>query len=133
MKDNIIILPNYKMLTYLTNVIRENRAKPIINSRLKIYLPFKVDKLLYLLESLIYIDFVFYPTESVRGYKSVLDIICLSTRYLFIFLGRSKRPLLDIIKYVISILKFKNRIIHRARVDKDRVLVCSYEFNKFFI
>ena len=70
--------------------------KSLLSSRMKLRVQLQVDESLCPPASLIYVDFVFYPIESIRGYKSVLDIICLSLRYPFHFLHQAKRCPLDV-------------------------------------
>ena len=68
------------------------------------------------------------------SYKLTLNIICLSTRYPFVFFHWSKYAPLDIIiKYLISMLQNHNKNIHRVLIDKDSILVRSNEFNKLLV
>ena len=55
----------------------DSRSKSLLQQRLKIHLPLPVNELLYALGTLLYLDFFFYDIESVRGYKSELDVNCL--------------------------------------------------------
>ena len=83
--------------------------------------------------SLLYMDFLFYDIESVRGYTSVLDITYLSTRCPFSFLCRSKRHPLDVLQCLFNMLNARKRSVRRIRVDEDGALANSYEFNKLLI
>lgn len=109
------------------------KFKSLLSSRMKIRVPLAADESLCPPGSLIYADFVFYPVESIRGYNSVLDIICLSSRYPFHFLRRGKRPPLDVFQYFITIAKQDGKTIYRVRVDEDGALARSFEFNKLLV
>ena len=77
-----------------------------LRSRLKSHLLLKTDETLCLPGSHSCMDFVFYGTESIRGFKHVLCMTCISTRHNENFLWRRKCLTFDIIHHFIN---FKNR------------------------
>lgn len=109
------------------------KFKSLLLSRVKLRLPLKVDEYLCPPGALIYADFVFYNVESIRGCKSVLDVVCLSSRCPHHFLRRSRRPPLDVFQCFINIAKRDGHQICRVRVDEDGALAKSYEFNKLLL
>ena len=74
-------------------------------------------------------DFSLYDTTSIRGHKSVLDMICLWMRHLHNFLRRDKRLPLEIIQCHINVLSTQGKKTCRIRVDKDGAFANSSEFN----
>ena len=61
-------------------VLIDNKSQSLLKQRLQIHLPLKCDEMMYPPGALLCIDFVFHDIESFRGYKTVLDVMCLSTR-----------------------------------------------------
>ena len=59
---------------------------------------------------------------NVRGFKAVLDVMGLSTRFPFAFLIRNKQVPLDIIQCLFDCLKRAGTPVHHIRVDEDRAL-----------
>lgn len=88
------------------------------------------DYSLYCPGSFIFLDFSFYNVVSIRGFSSVIDIICASTRYSFSFPTRPKRVPLDILKWLFAILNKENKTVRIIRVDEDGALARSREFCK---
>ena len=96
-------------------------------------LPLSSHESLCPLGDLIYLDFVFYDVKSTSGCTSALDFTCLSARYPFSFLHRSKRPPLAVLQCLLNMLKAKDRTVRRNRSDEDGSLAKSYEFNMLLI
>ena len=96
-------------------------------------LPLSSHESLYPLGALLCLDFVFYDVERIRGHASVLDVVCLSTRYPLSFLCSSKRPPLAVLQNLFNVLKQKDWTIRRIRVDEHGSLARSYEFNMLLV
>ena len=52
--------------------------------------------------SMLQMDFAFSNVETIRGLTSTFVVICSATSYSFGFLSRSKRPTLDILKFIVT-------------------------------
>ena len=64
-------------------------------------------------------DFAFYNATSVRGFTSMLTVVCGKTRILFIFTTAYKLPPVRIIFFILTIFNNKNHPLKRIRVDED--------------
>ena len=62
-------------------------------------------------------DFAFFNVESIRGFTSTLVAICSATSYPFGFSSRSKRPPLDILKFLVTTLINQDKKVAFVRVD----------------
>ena len=91
------------------------------------------DYSLYPPDSFLFIDFSFYNITSIRGFKSVLDIICVSTHYSFAFIMRCKQPPIIILKWLFAILRKEDKIVRIVRIDEDGELACLREFCKLIV
>ena len=80
--------------------------------------------------ALLHLDFSFYPVTSVRGFTSVLDVLCASTSYPWAFPTRSKRSPVSIVLWMICVINKQIKTFHRMRVDEDGALARSSEFLK---
>ena len=76
------------------------------------------------------IDFAFFYAESIREFTSNFVAICSATSHPFVFPSRSKRPPLDILKFLVTILRNKDKKVEFIRVDEDVALSRYSEFMK---
>ena len=76
---------------------------------------------------MLYMDFCFYRTTSVRGFTSYLSVTCYLTAYSFVIPTRSKRPPLDITKWLIEVLKRQGYVVIIVRFDEGGELARSTE------
>ena len=76
---------------------------------------------------MLYMDFCFYRTESIRGFTSYLSVTCYASNYSFVFPTRSKRPPLDIITWLIEVMKRQGFIVLIIRFDEGGELARSTE------
>ena len=72
----------------------------------------------------------FINVESIRGFTSTFVAICSANSYPFVFPSRSKRPPLDILKFLVTTLRNKDKKVAFIRVDEDGALSRSSEFMK---
>ena len=75
-------------------------------------------------------DFAFFNVESIRGFASTFVAICSATSYPYGFPSRSKRPPLDILKFIVTTLRNQDKKVAFVRVDEDGALSRSSEFMK---
>ena len=75
-------------------------------------------------------DFSFSSVKSIRGYNSTFLAIYSVTSYPFRFTSRSKRPPLDILKFLVNIFMNQDKKVAYIPVDEDEALARSYEFMK---
>ena len=75
-------------------------------------------------------DFAFFNVESIRGFTSTFVAICSATSYPFGFPSRSKRPPLDILRFLVTTLRNKDKKVAFIRVDEYGALARSSEFIK---
>ena len=54
-------------------------------------------------------DLAFFNVESIRGFTSTFVAICSSTSYPIGFPSRIKRPLLDILKFLVTTLRYQDK------------------------
>ena len=80
----------------------------------------------------LHMDFSFVNVISYRGFGSFLSTICAKTRKLFVIATRSKRPPLELCRYLYMILSRVNRQPHEIRVDRGGELAKSSEFVEFW-
>ena len=76
--------------------------------------------------------FSFFNVESIRGFTSSFVAIYSDTPYPFEFPYRSKRPPLDILKFLVTQLSNQGKKIVFIRVDEDGSMEGSYEFMIIF-
>lgn len=76
---------------------------------------------------MLYMDFCFYRTASIRGFTAYLSVTCYVTGHSFVFPTRSKRPPLDIIKWLIEVLKRQGYVVIIVRFDEGGELARSSE------
>lgn len=113
---------NQHDLKKIINTKEIKRFKSLLLSRMKLRVPLKTDEHLCPPGALIHADFAFCNVTSARGYKSVLDTICMLSRYLFHFLRRSKRAPLDAFQHFIDVAKKDGYAVYRVRIDEDGAL-----------
>ena len=76
----------------------------------------------------IHIDFEFYGSVSIRGFTSALAFSCGTTSYPIGIPGKSKRPPLSTVRWVISCIRSMGHPVIFVRVDEDGALAKSSEF-----
>ena len=74
---------------------------------------------------LIHVDFSFYSFTSIRGFASMLTVICAKTILLWVFLTASKRVLLSSISSILTTFKNEQHPCKRVRVDEYFTLANS--------
>ena len=62
--------------------------------------------------------FSFFNDESIRGFTSTFLAICYATSRPFIFPYRSKRPPLDILKFIVDTLRVSIIKLHSSKLMK---------------
>ena len=75
-------------------------------------------------------DFSFWNTPSIRGFTSILSIICMKTRYSFVFPTRHKHPPLATVKWFIGTLCRQGFPVSHIQTDKGGELGRSTDFLK---
>ena len=75
-------------------------------------------------------DFSFWNATSIRGFTSLLSIICMKTRYSFVFPTRNKRPPLATIQWFISTLRRQGYPVLYVQTDEGGELGRSTDFLK---
>ena len=75
-------------------------------------------------------DFSFFNVESIRGFTSTFVAICSDTSYPFGLPPIIKRPLLDILIFLVTTLRNQDKKVAFIRVDEDGELVRCSEFIK---
>ena len=76
--------------------------------------------------------FSFFNVESIRGFTSTFVAICYDTSYPFGFPFRSKRPPLDILKFIVTKLRNQDKKVSFVIVDEDVALARSSQFMKTY-
>ena len=76
------------------------------------------------------IDFAFFNAESIREFTSTFESICSDTLCPFVFPSRSKRPPLDILKFIVATLRNQYKKFSFIKVDENGALSRSSEFMK---
>ena len=79
---------------------------------------------------MLHMEFSFFNPESTHVFKSTFLDICSTTSYSFGFPYRSKRPPIDILKFLVNPLSNHNKKVAFVRVDEYGVLARSSEFMK---
>ena len=74
------------------------------------------------------IDFAFFNVESICGFTSTFVAIFSATSYPFGFPYRSKRPPLDILKFLVTTLRNQDNKVQFIRLDEDGALARTSEF-----
>ena len=75
-------------------------------------------------------DFAFSNVESISGFTSTFVDIYSTTSYPFGFPSRSKLPLLDILKFLVTTLRNQDKKFSSIRVDEHGPISRSFEFMK---
>ena len=75
-------------------------------------------------------DFLFFNVEIIHGFTSTFVAICSAISYPFGFPSRSKHPPLDILKFIVTILRDQDNKYAFILVDEDGSLARSCEFMK---
>ena len=68
---------------------------------------------------IIHTDFTFYNVTSIRGFTSILSVICENTIMLWEFLTASKRAPVHTIRFILTTLENEQRPCKFVRVDED--------------
>ena len=77
---------------------------------------------------MLHMDSSFFIVEGIRGFTSTFVAICYATSYPFGLSSRSKRPHLEIIKFLVTILRNQGNKVSFIRVDEDVALASYSEF-----
>ena len=75
-------------------------------------------------------DFSFWNVKSIRGFTSLLSVVCITTRFSFAFPSRNKRPPLATIRWLIIILRKQGFKVIYIQTDEGGELGRSTEFLK---
>ena len=75
-------------------------------------------------------EFAFFNVESIHVFISTFVAICSDTSHPFGLPSRSKRPPLDILKFIVTTLRNQDKKVAFIRVDADLSLARSYELIK---
>ncbi len=75
-------------------------------------------------------DYSFWNKTSIRGFTSLLSIICMTTRFSFTFPTRHKRPPLATISWLISVLRKQGFSVTYIQTDEGGELGRSSDFLK---
>ena len=78
--------------------------------------------------SVLHIDFMFYSTTSIRNFTAAFTIVDRGTSYPYIFPTTSKRPPIDIMRFLLTVLNRQGHEVHSIRADEDGALAGSAEF-----
>lgn len=81
----------------------------------------------------LHMDFQFFGVKSLRGFTTALTIVCAHSSYPFAFPLKSKTPPLDVVKWFIMTVRKMGYKALFIRVDEDKALAGSSEFNKLLI
>ena len=73
-------------------------------------------------------DFSFFNVKSICGFTSTFVVICSTTAYIFGYPFRSKRPPLEILKFLVAKLRNQDKNVVFIRFDEDGALARSSEF-----
>ena len=73
-------------------------------------------------------DFAVFNVEVIPEFTSTFVAICSATSYLFGFPSRSKRPPLDILKFLVSTFINQDKEVAFIRLDEYGALARSSEF-----
>ena len=68
---------------------------------------------------LIHMDFVFYNGTYIRGFTSILIVVCANTRMLWVLPTASKRVPVRIIRFTLTTLNNEQHSCKHIRVDED--------------
>ena len=82
---------------------------------------------------MIYVDFNFWNTRSIRGFIASLSIVEATSRMKFSFNCRHKRPPLDLLEYFFRLMQRQGYPCIVVRVDEGGELAKSTEFNQYMI
>ena len=75
-------------------------------------------------------DYSFWNTTSIRGFTSLLSVVCLATRFSFVFPTRHKRPPLATISWLIMTLRKQGFDVTYIQTDEGGELGRSSDFLK---
>jgi hypothetical protein len=82
---------------------------------------------------LLHLDFGFWDIPSHHGFTSMLLIIDVKTRMLWLLCTANKRPPLKILDYFLSTLRKENKTVTTIRVDEDGAFTRNFEFTDFLL
>ena len=77
-------------------------------------------------------DSIFFNVESIHVFTPKNLAVCSSTSHPFGFTSRSKRPPLEILKFLITTLRNQDKKVAFIRVDEEGELARYFEFMKIF-
>ena len=76
----------------------------------------------------LHIDFMFYSVTSIRNNTAALSVVDAGTSYPWIFPTTSKRAPLDIVRFLINVLRNQGKKFFSIRTDEDGALARNTEF-----
>jgi len=82
----------------------------------------------YPLGTLLHLDFSFYDITSIYGFILVLDIICVSISYYWVFPTWLKHSPISVVLWLLRILSKQDKTIYCIRVDENGTLTRYTEF-----
>ena len=78
-------------------------------------------------------EFAFYNMTSIRGFTSMLTVVCKNTTMLWVFITEFKLSPVHIICLILTILKNEQHSLKCVRVDEDGALVISTEVTNLLV
>ena len=65
----------------------------------------------------VYIDSAFYNVTSIHGFISMITVVCVKTRMLWVFSTASKRAPVRITQFILTKMMNEQHLFKRVRVD----------------
>ena len=82
---------------------------------------------------LIHMDFDFYNVTYIRGFTSMLTVVCENTRILWVFPTASKKAHVFIIRFILTTLMNEQHQCKLIRADEDSVLANSTDVTNLLV
>ena len=82
---------------------------------------------------LIHMEFALYNTTPIRGFTSMLTVVCEKTRIIWVFTTEYKIPPVQIIHLILTTLKNKQQPCRNVRVNKEIALEKSIDVTKILV
>ena len=79
---------------------------------------------------MLHMNFVFLNVERIRGFTTTFVAICSATSHPFGFPSRSKRSLIETLKFLVTTLRNQDKKVALIQVDEYGALARSSEFMK---
>ena len=84
-------------------------------------------------EEIIHVDFVFYNVTSIRGFTSMITVLCAKIIMLWVFPNSSKRSHVRIIRFILATLLNEQHLYKRVRFDGDIPLENSTDVTNLLV